>query len=229
MLESLTLDQKIVIIFLSITLLIGVLASRSIKNFKDYALSKNRYNLIAITFTLIATMVGGASTSGTIAEIYEHGLLYAGASTGFIVGIILLAKFIAPKFDNRFDGMVSSSDMIQRYFGNKAEKLSAFVSCIQCLGTIAAQIVVLGHLSNTFFDISYDQSVIIMGSIITIYSLIGGIKAVTNTDIFQFIMIFIAFPIIANISVSKAGGILEIFLNLPGQSFSLCKLNYFCY
>jgi Na+/proline symporter len=227
MLESLTLDQKIVIIFLSITLLIGVLASRSIKNFKDYALSKNRYNLIAITFTLIATMVGGASTSGTIAEIYEHGLLYAVASTGFIVGIILLAKFIAPKFDNRFDGMVSSSDMIQRYFGNKAEKLSAFVSCIQCLGTIAAQIVVLGHLSNTFFDISYDQSVIIMGSIITIYSLIGGIKAVTNTDIFQFIMIFIAFPIIANISVSKAGGILEIFLNLPEKYTVIFENNNF--
>lgn len=221
MLENLTLDQKIVIVFLSITLLIGVIASRSIKNFKDYALSKNRYNLIAITFTLIATMVGGASTSGTIAEIYEHGLLYAIASTGFIIGIILLAKFIAPKFDNRFDGMVSSSDMIKKYFGNRAEKLSAFVSCIQCLGTIAAQMVVLGHLSNTFFDISYDKSVVIMGSIITIYSLAGGIKAVTNTDIFQFIMIFIAFPIIANISVSKAGGVLEIFLNIPEKYISI--------
>lgn len=212
---NLSIDQSIVVIFLLITLLIGIVASKSVNSFKDYVLSKNRYDLVAITFTLIATMVGGASTSGTIAEIYDHGLVYAVASTGFIVGIVLLAKFIAPNFDDRFDGMISSSDMIKRYFGYRAEKLSALVSCIQCLGTISAQVVVLGHLSHIVFNISYEKSVIIMGSIITAYSLVGGIKAVTNTDIFQFIMIFIAFPIIANISVSKAGGVLEIFSQLP--------------
>lgn len=210
-----SLDQTIVIIFITIILLIGIIASRSISTFKDYALSKNKYDLVAMTFTLIATMIGGASTSGTIAEIYTHGLIYAVASTGFIVGIILLAKFIAPKFDHRFDGMISSSDMVKEYFGHKAEKFSALVSCIQCLGTISAQIVVLGHLFHIFFDLAYDKAVIIMGAVITIYSLVGGIKAVTNADIFQFIMIFITFPIMANISVSKSGGILEILSQIP--------------
>lgn len=212
---NLSVDQSIVLFFLLATLLIGVIASKSVNSFRDYVLSKNRYDLVAISFTLIATMVGGASTSGTIAEIYDHGIVYAIASTGFIFGIILLAKFIAPNFDDRFDGMVSSSDMVKKYFGYKAEKLSALVSCIQCLGTISAQVVVLGHLCNIFFGISYEKSAVIMGSIITAYSLVGGIRAVTNTDIFQFIMIFIAFPIIANISVSRAGGILEIFSQLP--------------
>jgi len=66
----LNIDNFIVLFFLLITLFVGIIAGKNIKNVKDYALANHRYGFIPLTLTFLATMVGGDDTTGDLAEFF---------------------------------------------------------------------------------------------------------------------------------------------------------------
>src|SRR5690349_15567962 len=109
MMLSLTIDQIIVITFLIITLVVGLWAGKGIKDIKDYAIANKSYGTPILLMTLLATMIGGGSTTGDVAQVYKIGILYSVISLAFPIALMVLAYFIAPKFDSRFDGMISIS------------------------------------------------------------------------------------------------------------------------
>ena len=53
------------------------------------------------------------------------------------------------------------------------------------------------------------------GIILAIYSSHGGIKSVTITDVFQFLVFIIGLPALAYFILNKAGGIQTVFTNIP--------------
>ncbi|MEM7382852.1 MAG: hypothetical protein AAF400_00810 [Bacteroidota bacterium] len=60
-----TLDHLIVGGFLLLTLLIGLLAGRRIKDIREYAIANRVYGTSVLTITFLATYLGGQNTIGT--------------------------------------------------------------------------------------------------------------------------------------------------------------------
>ena len=55
----LSIDYLIVGGFLLLTLLIGLLAGRGIKDIREYAIANKQFGTGALTLTLVATYIGG--------------------------------------------------------------------------------------------------------------------------------------------------------------------------
>ena len=70
-LPLLTLDFVLVASYLVITLIIGLLASRKIKSFKEYAIGSRNLPTIVIGMTISATLIGGGSSLGTATEVFK--------------------------------------------------------------------------------------------------------------------------------------------------------------
>src|SRR5688572_5984430 len=111
------IDEFIVLLFLIITLLLGLQAGKGVKDIKDFAIANKSYGTPILLLTLLATQIGGGATIGDTAQIFKEGILYTIALLGYALGAFFLAHIIAPKFDNRFDGMLSICDIIRYFYG----------------------------------------------------------------------------------------------------------------
>ena len=213
---ALSIDQWIVVTFLVATLIVGIVSGLKIKTVRDYTIGeKGSFPASVIAMTLVATMIGGNGTIGYTAELFKYGYIHIVVMAGYVIGLLLLAKFVASKFDNRFDGMLSSADIIGKFCGKKAEKFTGIVGAISGIGIVGAQITALAHFSAHFLYLSYNATVIIMGGILVIYSAFGGIRSVTMTDVMQFFILAIGIPIIANLCFQEIGGFDNMISKLP--------------
>lgn len=206
-----TLDILIIVGFMLLTLIVGIKSGKGMKSIRDYAVAGQSYGTPILLMTLTATLIGGGSTTGTVAEFYEVGIVFLVAMLGDGLSCIVAARFIAPKFDSRFDGMISAGDIIRKYYGRAVERFSALVVCVSSLGVISAQLIALGHIMQTMLGIPFNYAVCMMGAIMIAYSTFGGIKAVTMTDVLQFAILVVTIPILAQVALSNAGDFSTMF------------------
>ncbi len=209
--QYIDVDKIIIFVFLAITLIVGIIAGKDVKNIKDYAIANGEFGTPVLLLTLLATMIGGSSTTGDVAQIFEDGLIYLMASLSSVIATLSMAYYIAPKFDSRFNSMISVCDIVKYFYGVNAEKFSGLIGFVICIGFLAMQLIALGHLATSVLNIDYTHGVLITGGLVIAYSTFGGIRSVTMTDVLQFGVLIIMLPLIANVATNQVGGLNKVF------------------
>jgi Na+/proline symporter/signal transduction histidine kinase len=216
-LELALVDSVILFVVITAVLWIGFHASEKVTSFQDYALSAKKYPTIPLALSFLATMIGAEDTVGDIQEMYDVGLVYVVPYLGYIFAVYLISKYIVPKFDGRFEGMVSVCDIMRHYFCIRVEKISSCFAIAAIVVLACAQLVALGHFISNMFDTTYTVAIFVIIFIITIYTSIGGVKSVVETDIIQFGMVLVIFPIICSVIIQNTGGAIGLLEQLSPQ------------
>ena len=216
------IDLIIICAYFLIIVFIGIYkSSRKVQNINDFAVAQKSLPISVLIFTFLATSFGAGSTVGDAAKIHQDGIIFLFGMSGFFVFCLIMIFFLAKYFDERFAKMISPGDIIKYFYGSKAEfivgVLGVFVSTFVVAGQIKGMAVFLSHYSG----LSQHYVIIAAGLMVAIYTAIGGVRAVAITDIIQWITIVIALPAIVIIVCSKAGGVAEVFSNLPGYKLSI--------
>ncbi len=227
------LDIFIIISFLAVTLILGIYYSRNIKTMREYSIGDRRYNTPILVATLFATLIGGGSTLGIAEKVYSIGLVFAITCLGPIINKLLTALYIAPRA-TVFQNMISAGDIAEHYYGKAAKVITGLAGTAFMIGSLGVQVGSIGYISHVFLDISYEWGVFIGATIIVIYSSFGGVKAVTATDVIQFIILIIAIPLACYIGIVKVGGFKNLFSSLPHSHTSFSSnpqisLKYLCF
>lgn len=210
----------VVAVYLVFCLLFGLYKNLNIQNIKEYTLGTRYFSTLAITATIIATDIGGSYALGAMENVYESGLLYGIPMLATVFAWIILVKVMAPNID-QFKGCLSISDVLASLYGEGARWITSIASILVSIGAVSIQVMVMGFLFEYFFHISYEIGALIGFSIVVLYSAIGGIKAVVITDIMQFLLFFIAFPLACALIIYKAGGASGIIKALPASHFNI--------
>ncbi len=215
------IDSTIVITFILIILFIGIYTGKNIKTIKDYILYYKNYNPAILGMSLAMVIFGSGTIVGSINETYRIGIIYSLASMGYVVNSLISAKFIIPKFDQRFQSMVSVSDVFRYLYGKKAEKFSAITALVFDIGAASTQLLVIGNLLSYFFNVSKLLGLASTGIIMAIYSSMGGVRIVTILDAVKCVMLLIFIPVLANLITFNAGGVIPVLRNVPSYSLSV--------
>jgi Na+/proline symporter/signal transduction histidine kinase len=215
--EFFNLDYLIVISYLLAMLVVGVLVGRNITTLKDYAIANKHYSTPVLMLTMMATMMGGGTTTGNTSMIYTAGIIWVITASSFVISVLIVAKILAPRFDGRFEGMLSSGDIMKYFFGNTIEKFASMACIFACILITTAQLIALGHAFNVFLGLDYKWGVILAGGTLILYSAFGGIKSVTITDVIQFAILIVMVPIIASVAINSVGGVGATFAQIPAS------------
>ena len=171
-----------VAVYFAIMFLIGLIASRHIKNETDFLLAGRKNGLIFLTFTLAATHFGGGFVMGGI----EYGMLYglSGMWYGLACGIgLLLLSSISSKL--RGLSLFTAPEYLEKRYKSRFVRVYATAtSLLAIVGITAAQIIATKRLLS-LFGISSVVASIIATMIFIAYTYFGGMWAVTITDFFQ--------------------------------------------
>jgi cation/acetate symporter len=143
------------------------------------------------------------SMAGTLWALGYDGLAYIMGWTG---GYVLLAMLFAP-YIRKF-GQYTIPDFVGARFGSKwARFVAALAAIIVSLTYVTAQVVGVGLIMQRFIGVPYQWGVVIGLSGVLVCSFLGGMKAVTWTQVAQYIILIIAYLIPVTFLSIKLTGI----------------------
>ena len=191
-----SLDTSLVLGFLLLNLGVGLYYSRNVNNLKDYALGGRNFSAGTLAATIAATWIGGGVFGQTVAETYKQGLYFMIPALGDSLVLLVVGVFLVPKMQD-FLGNLSIADTMGKLYGKAARLITALISLLSCIGVIAAQFKVASTLLGFFFGISSFYAVLLAALIVITYSSLGGIRAVSFTDVTQIFTFGCVVPIIS--------------------------------
>ena len=201
----------LVIIYLLITIAIGLIAAKRVKNSADFAIAGRHLPIAMIVTTTFATWFGSETVLGRPARFVNSGLGGV-VEDPFGAGIclILVGAFFASKLYKMT--LLTISDYFRARYGKEVEILCSIIIMISYLGWVSAQVTALGLVFNVLSDgaISLPIGMIIGVISILAYTLFGGMWSVAITDFIQMIILVLGLAILAVFAGQQAGGAGEV-------------------
>ena len=191
------IDISIFVLFLAITLFVGLKYGRSVKTLREYALGGRNFSTPTLAATIVATLVTGSFLTFRPEQIYSNGLffilLYLSADFGtlFVTGVVF-AKRMKP-----FLGSTSIAATMGDLYGKQVRTITAIFGTLLSIGFVALQFKAGAKIFSLILGTESTHTAIIAASVVIIYSAFGGIRAVTFTDILQFFTFGTLIPILA--------------------------------
>jgi cation/acetate symporter len=139
-----------------------------------------------------ADWMSGASFVAMAGGIYFKGYGYMALLVGWTGGYVLVASLLAPYL--RKFGCYTVPDFIgTRYGGNLARLSAVLVLTVASFTYVTAQINATGTIASVALDIPFEIAVYVGLASILMCSMLGGMRAVTWTQVAQYIVLIIAY------------------------------------
>ncbi len=228
-----TADWTVLIAYLAGTVVMGVLLGRLVKNSSDLfsaggespwwasGLSAFMTMFSANTFVVWGSIAFGLGFVAVMINLmYGVAALFAGyfiASKWKGMGIETPAEYVRIRFGIGALHFYTWSMMVLRVIGTAA--------ALYALGKILVALMPLGE-GNPLRDpetgnLSLRYAILIFGSIVVLYTMIGGLWAVLMTDVLQFIILNLAVLFVVPLALGRVGGIDGFISKAPEGFFNL--------
>ena len=177
---------------LSLTLLsivfYGIWKSRNTKDLSGYLLADKQLPWYHVGLSVMATQASAITFLSAPGQSYNDGLRFVQFYFGLPLAMIVLCITFIPIFKNL--NVYTAYEYLEKRFDNKTRSLTAFLFLLQrglSTGiTLYAPAIILSTILNT--DINY--MIIFTGVIVISYTVYGGTKAVSHTQMLQMAIIF---------------------------------------
>ena len=197
----------LVALYLLVTIAIGLVAARRVKNTADFAIAGRNLPLVMIITTTFATWFGSETVLGIPAKFIDGGL-GAVVEDPFGAGtcLILVGLFFAGKLYRM--SLLTISDYYRERYGRVVEVACSLIIMLSYLGWVSAQVTALGLVFNLLSAgaISVPVGMVIGVVSILAYTLFGGMWSVAVTDFMQMIILVGGLSVLAYFAGDMAGG-----------------------
>lgn len=174
--------------------------------------------LVLSTSALFATWFGSETIFGASSEFLEGGLLAVVEDPfGAALCLILFGAFFARRLYAM--KLLTLGDFFRVKFGKRSELVASVFMVPSYFGYAAGQLVALGLILNVVAGIPLWQGVVISSMVVTVYTYVGGMWAISITDFVQSIVIIVGLLVLAVVLNEKAGGWHQVFDGAPPETF----------
>ena len=172
----------------------------------DFLVAGRRLGPMLYSGTMAAIVLGGASTIGGVGLGYQYGISGMWLVFAIGVGILLLSLLFAGRIQRL--RVYTVSQMLELRYGPGSSVLSGVVMWGYTLMLSVTSTIAYATIFGALFDIGRVPAIILGGSVVIIYSVLGGMWSITLTDFVQFVVKTIGiFFILLPIALYKTGGI----------------------
>ena len=139
-----------------------------------------------------ADWMSAASFIGMAGTLYLAGFDGLAFVTGWTGGYVLVALFLAP-YLRKFGQFTIPDFLGERYGGNIIRSIGIFAAILCSFTYVVAQIYGVGLITSRMTGLEFGVGVFVGLSGILVCSLLGGMRAVTWTQVAQYIILIIAY------------------------------------
>ncbi|TCS72458.1 Na+/proline symporter [Sulfuritortus calidifontis] len=200
-----------VILYLVVSIGLGVYAATRVHNAKDYIAAGRSLPLYMVMAMVFATWFGAETVLGIPATFLEEDL--GGLISdpfGASLCLVLFGLFFARKLYRM--NLLTIGDFYRQRYDRKVEVVTGIAIALSYLGWVSAQITALGLVFNVLSEgqITQAQGILIGAAVVLMYTLYGGMWSVAITTFFQMIIIVLGLFYIAWLVSDMTGGVAPV-------------------
>ncbi|KAF7690054.1 solute carrier family 5 member 6a isoform X1 [Silurus meridionalis] len=191
---------------------------------REFLLADRSMSCLPVSLSLLATFQSAVAILGAPAEIYSYGTQYWFLGCSYFLGLLIPAHIFIPVFYRL--RLCSAYQYLELRF-NKTVRICGTVTFIFQMVIYMGVVLYAPALAlNAVTGFDLWGAVLAMGLVCTLYTALGGLKAVIWTDVFQTIVMFAGQLAVIVVGAHQAGGITEVWIKAQnGSRISGIELN----
>ncbi len=221
-------DLSIVIVYFIILVGIGVVASKKIHTMSDYVLAGRSLGFWLFTMLMIGSVCSGMSLLGVSGLGYAYGWPTIWEQIFVPLSIAFCIIFFGVKIHGLGQkwGYLTIQDYFAHRYGSRRalRALSALSGIVVSMIYLAGQYTAVSIVLMWLFGIPHWMALLAGACIVTIYTVIGGLYAVTWTTLIQGMILIAGVLVMAPLVIMKAGGFSHINDVLAAQNPDFIRL-----
>jgi len=217
------MDVLVVLVYLVAMIAFGFWGRRRAQSQSDFLVAGRRLGPMLYSGTMAAVVLGGASTIGGVGLGYQYGLSGMWLVVAIGVGILVLSLAFAGRIQRL--RVYTVGQMLELRYGPGSSVLSGVVMWAYTLMLAVTSTIAYATIFAALLDLGKVPSILLGGTVVVIYSTLGGMWSITLTDFVQFVIktvgiFFLLLPIV----LSRADGWADLQTTLPVDAFSLTAI-----
>ncbi|MCB0280438.1 MAG: sodium:solute symporter family protein, partial [Calditrichaeota bacterium] len=213
-----------IIIYILFTIAIGFWASKRIHYTEDFTLAGKSLSTVVVGVTIFATWFGAELVMGMPNQFVSHGIQGIIADQfGVFLCLVLIAVFYAKKMYQL--QIVTINDFFRIRFNRSIELVSSILILPVYFAWVAAQFLALAVIFNSVLNVPVSIGILIAAFTVLIYTYVGGMWAVSLTDLIQSIMIIIGLLILLITLMDMSEPLADIIAKKPDGFFNFLPDN----
>jgi SSS family solute:Na+ symporter len=183
-----TIDWLVSGITILSIVLYGIWKSRGAKNIEGYMLADKQLPWYQVGLSVMATQASAITFLSAPGQAYSDGLRFVQFYFGLPLAMVVLCITFIPIF--RKLNVYTAYEYLEKRFDYKTRFLTAFLFLLQRGLSTGITIYAPSIILSTILNIDINYTTVFMGGIVVIYTVYGGSKAVSYTQMLQMGIIF---------------------------------------
>uniref|UniRef100_A0A6Q2Z0U1 Sodium-dependent multivitamin transporter n=1 Tax=Esox lucius TaxID=8010 RepID=A0A6Q2Z0U1_ESOLU len=191
---------------------------------QEFLLADRSMSCLPVSLSLLATFQSAVAILGAPSEIYTYGTQYWFLGVSYFLGLLIPAHIFIPVFYRL--RLTSAYEYLELRF-NKTVRIMGTVTFIFQMVIYMGVVLYAPALAlNAVTGFDLWGAVLAMGLVCTLYTTLGGLKAVIWTDVFQTIVMFAGQLAVIVVGAHQAGGMGEVWRKaMNGSRIASLDLN----
>lgn len=207
------LDYIAFILYMLLMAGIGVFFGWFIKDIKDYFKGGNT---IPWVIGGISNYMGLFSSFVFVAHAgiaYQYGLIGVLILWSTVFPCLIASRFLAARW--RRSGIITPVEYLETRFNGNVRQTFSWIGLGMRFLDNMVRLYAIGIFISTATHLSFMESVLISGFVITMFTIIGGVWAVVVLDAIQFVILIFASLIMVPLSLDAVGGLGNLMKSQP--------------
>lgn len=195
------LDWAIVVGYLAFMIFDGIRMTKHTSGIDGYFLANRTLPWWAVGLSVMATQLSAITLVGTTGQAYSDGMRFIQFYYGLPLAMVILCVTAVPFFYRA--RVFTAYEYLEKRFDTKTRTLTSFCFLISRglgVGVIIAAPSVILSIVLGWNEVT---TIFVMGLSTTIYTMVGGVQAVTWTDVKQMFVIFFGLFVCIFVIVGK--------------------------
>jgi len=218
------LDTLIMALYFIAMLGVGVYYSKKTNSSEDFLVAGRNVGFLRLFGTVTSTDIGAGYVIATVGMAYTVGFGASWLVFSSLLGAWTVAFFLSKKLKPLADKMkfVSNAHFLGYRYDKRASLLGSIMVIFANVTFVGTQIVGGAAIISAVTGIKLSTAAWIAGSVVIIYTAMGGLNSVIDTDVIQVAIIVLGiFLIGVPVGLVKIGGFSALYENLPRSFFSV--------
>ncbi|MEN2466983.1 sodium/solute symporter [Ornithinibacillus sp. JPR2-1] len=202
-----TTEAIILFIYLIVITVIGIyFYRRARRSESDYFTAGQSINTFVGAFAIFAAVASSSSLMGAVGSGVALGVPYFFTYAFGVIAIMPFAMFLISGQIRR-SGAKTMPDFFNQRYGKSVQIVSAVIVVIGMTFYMVPQLTASGLIGSYVLGIDYTTAVIVLGLGFTIYAALGGMWAITYTDLLQGAIMLVGIVVLAGFILVDHSGL----------------------
>ncbi|XP_052212081.1 sodium-coupled monocarboxylate transporter 2-like [Dreissena polymorpha] len=204
-------DYTVFACTLAISAFIGIfyaIKDRKKQTTDEYLLAGRSMHPIPVAMSLLSSFIPAITILGTPAEVYVYSTMYWWISVAMVITALGAGQIFIPIFYKL--GITSVFQDIDKRFGRPTRVLASIIYLLRMVLYMAIVLYAPSLALNAVTGLHLWGSVIAVGAVCTLYTAIGGMKAVLWADTVQMVIVFSGLITLVAVGSNLLGGMGEV-------------------